>query len=452
MSQDRQNNRQKMGLSRRDFIRRSALAGGILLTPSALAACADEQTGAQSGATPNATSGTGAGGNTGGTTVRYMAVAEPVSDYIRDEMVPIFREETGINVEVDTTDYVSLHDKQVLELQGDRFDVYQVDQVWLQSYARSGFLEPLGPQLSEDLNQAFYDNLMQICSLNDQQWTLPLSAIPVDYYYRQDVLETAGLEPADTWDDVLTIAKETMKTDQSGNVASWGFAVRGERGNPITWTWLPMLWAWGGQIFDDNMQPVYNNEQGVASVEYFKELNTTSPPGWQSAQDVAALMQQGECSQTTLMSVYNGAMDDPEQSTVVDQIGFAEMPRKEQRASILGMWTLGIGANSPNKDAAWQFVEFLSRPENARQMALAGAVGATQPAIYEGPDVPRYFPVLGKVLEYAQPPPLIPQAEEWFLITGTELQNALSGAKAPQQAMDDAASQVSAMLADSGSG
>jgi multiple sugar transport system substrate-binding protein len=414
--------------SRRQFLRTTAIAGGALFVPSAvLAACGGD-------------GDKGGDGGGGGTPISYMAVAEPISDYIRESIIPDFTKETGITVQVDTTDYVKLHDKQVLELQGDRYDVYQVDQVWLQSYAKSGFLEPLDGNVGDDLTKSFYPNLLEIGKLDGKQWVLPLSAIPVDYYYRKDILESKGLQPANTWDDVLEIAKET----KGGSM--WGFAVRGERGNPITWTWLPMFWSFGGQLFDSSGTPTYNSEAGIASVEFFKSLNQYSPPGWHSAQDVAALMQQNKASQTTLMSVYNGSMDDKSQSKVVGKVEFGEMPKQQARATILGMWTIGVGAKSKNKDSAWKFVEYLSRPEVAKKMALAGTVGATQPATYADPKAPRYFPVLGKVLEYAQPPPLIPEGEEWFLITGTELQNALSGRKSPKQAMDDATAQVRKLL------
>jgi ABC-type glycerol-3-phosphate transport system substrate-binding protein len=286
--------------------------------------------------------------------------------------------------------------------------------------------------------------------MDGKQWVLPLSAIPVDYYYRKDLLDAAGLKPADTWDDVLNIAQKTMAKDASGTVTRWGFATRGEPGNPITWTWLPMLWSFGGQVFDDKMMPVYNSEAGVASVEYFKQLNQTAAPGWHSAQEVAAALQQDQATQTTLMSVYNAAMDDPKDSKVVGKVEFGEMPTKVKRATMLGMWTLGLNAKSSKKDAAYQFIDYLSTPENAKKMALGGAVGATQPAIYKDPKAPRYFPVLGKVLEYASPPPLIPEADEWFQITGTALQAALSGAKTPKAAMDDAAMQVKQLLQNAG--
>jgi ABC-type glycerol-3-phosphate transport system substrate-binding protein len=284
--------------------------------------------------------------------------------------------------------------------------------------------------------KAFYPNLVKIGNVDGKQWTLPLSAIPVDYYYRKDLLSAAGMKPADTWDDVLTIAQHFRHGNQ------YGFAVRGERGNPITWTWLPMLWAFGGDTLDANNKPLYNNDAGVASLEFFKKLYATSPAGWLSAQDVATAMQQGKSAQTTLMSVYNGAMNDPKQSKVAGKIAFGDMPKKERRASILGMWTIGIGAKSTKTESAWRFVQYLSSEKIATQMALGGTVGATQPAAYNAPSAPDYFPVLGKILSYAQPPPLYAQGDQWFEITGTELQNALSGAKSPKQALDDAASAV----------
>ncbi len=433
--------------SRRTFLKQSVAVGGILAFPSLLAACATAASSAppaNGGATPvaagSAAATPGSKPSTAGSTIRYNAAAEPDSDYIRDKMVPAFTAETGVKVTVDTTDYTKLHDKQVLDLQGDSYDVYQVDQVWLQAYAKSGFLEPLDANLSADMRKTFYDNLMAIGNQDGKQWVLPLSAIPVDYYYRKDILDAAGLAVPDTWDDVLHVAQVTKTATR------YGFASRGERGNPITWTWLPMLWAFGGEIFDANGAPIYNSDAGVASVEFFKKLNATSAPGWLSAQDVAGLLQQDKAVQTTLMSIYNGAMDDPSASKVVGKIVFADMPKEQKRASILGMWTIGIGAKSKNKDAAWQFVEFLSRPANASKMAIDGVVGATQAAIYADPAAPRYFPVLGKVLAYATPPPLIAKAEDWFNITGTELQNALSGVKTPKQAMDDATTQVAALL------
>ena len=403
-----------------------------------------------------ATTGSGQGAKPfAGTTIRYMAVAEPISDYIKAEVIPGFTKETGIKVEVDTTDYVKLHDKQVLELIAGKYDVYQVDQMWVIKYTRNKWLEPLDAYISKyKIPLAnYYSSLTSIGNVGGKQYVLPLSAIPVDYYYNRKMLQAAGIQPPQTWDDVLKAAKALTKdTNGDGTPDQWGIAIRGERGNPITWTFLPMLWSFGGKIFDEKMRPVYNSKEAVAAVQFFKDLNKYSPPGWHSAQDIAALMQQGKAAQLVLMSVYNGAMDDPKQSKVVGDIQFAEMPKGPtgKRASILGLWTIGIGAKSTKKDAAALFLSYLSRVDVAQKMAFSGTVGATMPKIYQAKGAPRFYPVLGKVLNYVQAPPLIPESEEWFLSIGTALQEALSGAKTPQQAMDDSVKQVTEILRKAG--
>ncbi len=393
--------------------------------------------------------GAGESKATAGTTIKYMAVAEPISDFIRTEIVPGFTKETGINIQIDTTDYVKLHDKEVLELLAGNYDIYQIDQIWVKNYIKNKWVEALDPLIkSANINVgAYYSTLLSICQDGGTTYALPLSAIPVDYYYNKDMFAAAGVQPPETWQDVLDIAKKINNPP-----GTWGIAIRGERGNPITWTFLPIFWSYGAQIFDDHMKPVYNSPEGVAALTFFKQLYQYSAPGWHSAQEIATMMQQGQAAQMTLMSVYNAAMDDPAQSKEVGKIMFSDMPKGPtgKRASILGMWTIGIGSRSTKKAAAAQFLAYISRPEIATKLAFSGTVGATMPAIYKDPQAPRFYPVLGNVLTYVQAPPLIPEAEQWFLSFGTALQDALSGAKTPQQALDDSVAEITKVLTDAG--
>ena len=81
-----------------------------------------------------------------------------------------------------------------------------------------------------------------------------------------------------------------------------------------------------------------------------------------------------------------------------------------------------------------------------------GEVAMIRPGetVYTAPGVPSYFPVLSEVLGYVKPPPLIPEGNRWFIITGTALQSALSGKQSVKEAMDDAAKQVQQLLASAG--
>jgi ABC-type glycerol-3-phosphate transport system substrate-binding protein len=378
-------------------------------------------------------------------TIRYLAAAEDDSVFVQKEIIPQFQKETGITVKIDQVEYVNLYTKEVLELRGRNYDVYQVDQVWVQAFAKSGYLVPLDGEIPADTLGHFHPNLMKISNVNGKQWAVPFSAIPVNYTYRKDLTD-----PAKTWSEALEIARKNTKPASGSTPASWGFPIRGQAGNPITWTWLPMLWSFGGDAFDASFKPIYNNEAGLASVSFYKELYKYSPPGWLSDAQVAGYMEQGQGAQTTLQMVFDAPMSSPKSSKVADKIAFAGMPKEVAQASILGLWNIGVSAKSENKANAIKFVEYLSRPAVVKQMALAGVIGSPQPAIYDEPGAPAYFPVLKEVLGYVKPPPLIPEGNRWFIITGTALQSALSGKQSVKEAMDDAAQQVQQLLASAG--
>jgi ABC-type glycerol-3-phosphate transport system substrate-binding protein len=448
-------------LERRDFLKGMAVGSGALLLPAAfLEACASSASpqpssaAGESGAPASATGGSGgtAPSIAPGTTINFLGPAEPDVDYVQKTIIPAFTNATGIKVNVAEVDYVKLHDKDLLEFQTTDYDVFQLDQIWLQQFQKSGYLEPLDSYFSQGVVKPtdFEPSVYKIGTISGHQYALPYNDNAVDYWYNMDMLQAKGLKPADTWDDVLNIAKETTLKDASGNVTQYGFSVRGEPGNPITWTWLPMFWAFGGQLFDDKLHPTYNSDAGIASVEYFKQLNSYSPPGANSAQQVAADMAQGRAAQTVLMSTYNAQMDDPSQSKVVGKIGFSGMPNKVTRSTVLGQWTLGVAASSVQKAAAWQFLDYLTKPATATAMSLAGIVGPTQAAIFKAPNTPRFFPAIEAVLQYASPPPLFPEGDQWFLITGTALQAAVTGQKTPKQAMDDATQQATDLLHKAG--
>jgi multiple sugar transport system substrate-binding protein len=378
-------------------------------------------------------------------TIRFLAPAEDVSVYVQNTIAPKFKQETGITVLVDQVEYNSLYTKEVLEFGSSTYDVYQVDQVWAQAFAKSGYLLPLDGEVAPQILASFFPTLSKIGNVEGKQWVLPFSAIPVNFTYRRDLTSAPG-----TWKDVLETAKRLTRPASGGEQAMWGFPIRGQAGNPITWTWLPMLWSFGGDAFDAEFRPTYNNEAGLESVAFFAELYKYSPPGWLSDSQVANYMEQGQGAQTTLQMVFDAPMSSPKQSKVADKIAFSGMPKQVKQASILGLWTLGISAKSANRGNAVKFIEYLARADIATEMALAGVVGATQPEIFKAPGAPSFFPVLSEVLTYVRPPPILPEGNRWFLITGAALQSALSGKQTVKQAMDDAASQVQQLLSDAG--
>src|SRR5262249_21118667 len=95
-------------------------------------------------------------------TIRFLGPAEDVSVYVQKGIVQKFKEETGITVLVDQVEYNSLYTKEVLEFGSGTYDVYQVDQVWAQAFAKSGYLVPLDGEVAPKTLTSFFPNLSKI--------------------------------------------------------------------------------------------------------------------------------------------------------------------------------------------------------------------------------------------------------------------------------------------------
>ena len=115
--------------------------------------------------------------------------------------------------------------------------------------------------------------------------------------------------------------------------------------------------------------------------------------------------------------------------------------------AVLGTWSWGIPANVSDKDAAWDYIAWITSPEVAQRRAIMGgapvrtSVLGSQEVWSEGFGE-AYYTALTGILEDAAPLTTGNNAEELIEIIGTELSEAVSGQKTPQEALDDAAAAV----------
>jgi multiple sugar transport system substrate-binding protein len=109
-------------------------------------------------------------------------------------------------------------------------------------------------------------------------------------------------------------------------------------------------------------------------------------------------------------------------------------------AATLGGWGFGISTYSRDPERAWQFVEFLSRAEQLRQVQQRqGRIPARRSLI---PAEMR------PILESARPRPAIPEYAQASDILQRWLSSALTGRVTPEQAMREAARETSVLLGD----
>jgi multiple sugar transport system substrate-binding protein len=92
-------------------------------------------------------------------------------------------------------------------------------------------------------------------------------------WYRKDLLAEAGLEPPQTWDQMVTMARRLTKGDKYGASLPYGQTAMT---NSITWT---LIYQAGGRVIAPDNSVVFNSDATVAVLEFLKEMHQYVPPG-----------------------------------------------------------------------------------------------------------------------------------------------------------------------------
>ena len=102
-------------------------------------------------------------------------------------------------------------------------------------------------------------------------------------YYRQDLLDAQEIEVPTTWTGIYDAAMAAQDRDNE----LWGMAIMTKR-DPQTginlWTFIN---AWGNELFDENYQAAFVNDQGYAAAEFFKQVADNIAPSGHAGHDYA---------------------------------------------------------------------------------------------------------------------------------------------------------------------
>lgn len=137
-----------------------------------------------------------------------------------------------------------------------------------------------------------------------------------------------------------------------------------------------------------------------------------------------------------------GSVGDPESSRLEpEQVGIAPLPAGEggESASGLGGWNFFINAGSDDdlKDAGYEFVRFMTAPEQQRSYALGGSYLPTRAALYEDRQIIDAIPVVElapEALARTRPRPRSPYYSDMSLRMAEQFNNVVAGDVEPQSA------------------
>lgn len=275
------------------------------------------------------------------------------------------KEHPEITIEAEFMVDDGMSDKYTLALQnGTAPDVVACALDWTTTFANAGLLAPLDEFIEADgvdVGQ-YVPGAIEASTVNGNLYALPFRSETYTLFYNKDILAAAGYDKGpETWDEVKEIAA-ACTTDE---VAGYGLC--GANYSNYSFQYITMLRSSGGSILnEDNTQSALGSEAALQTAQLYKDLAAYAPASMLENDNVAnrTLFASGK------VAMYmSGIYDVPEILKANPDLNFActmaPTQNGAERSTILGGWSVGIAECSENKEAAWEFVKFLTSPEVA---------------------------------------------------------------------------------------
>ena len=401
-----------------------------------------------------------------GTTINLL-MEDVLDTQILEPMLPEFTELTGITVNFEKVGYGVMHEKLVPQLAAGpgngTYDVLEVDFYWVYEFARSGWVEDLGPRIADsggaiDLDRFIPATLDIVSRADGTTWYVPFYAYPMGLIYRDDLLndetfkaefaEASGMELAipDTVEEYvdLAIAISAWKGEEM-----YGAAMTAQQVDPIVMEFCNFLYSAGGDFYDADLTvPTINDENGVRAAQLYVDcVNQAAQPGAASANydDSIAVYSQGRAFSSVSFMWMLSVVDGDEEAVARDKSKAVVMPGG---VGLSGAWGWGIPVSSPNPDAGWEFMRWVESPEIVMRRAQAGSV-QTQIAPFENEEVLASYPWMPEaatMITEGKGLPAVTKQTQLVEIVGRHLANAVAGGATAQEAMDAAAAELAELL------
>lgn len=313
-----------------------------------------------------------------------------------------------------------------------------------------GIAQDLTPLLGEEFIAGFDQDVLSESYVNDQLAYAPYYSIPMSLIYRIDLLEEAGVEPPETWNDFIDVAEAlTIDTNGDGSIDQWGFAMVGTADASGGARFAPILRAFGAadlQKDGDQWKTTIDSDAGVKAIQFYADLVTKHdvvPPGALSTAypDAVNLMASGQAAMIISGSHAVEGIIAASDGKLEGKFGSVPLPRTEsgEHVSVLGQLGFSISDRTEHAEAAAEYLKFYLSQEN--QIAWTKATGRIPTRIdaleSEDLDHPQYEGFMA-AMQYGYETPAVPYYLTVQTIAAEAYQAVISGTSADVAAQEAA--------------
>lgn len=291
----------------------------------------------------------------------------------------------NINISYAKKDYQTYEDN-LLETMaaGTGPDILMIHNTWLPRYINRLVAAPTDLITFKDVQNNFVDVAASDFVSEGYIMALPLSVDTLALYYNKDIFNTKGIpQPPATWEEFLEAVETLTTRNEQGDIVFAGAAI-GTANNvnrAVDILCLLMIQS-GVQMVDDGYtqatfhQPIaVDNETfylGERALEFYTNFSNSfnSVYTWNNQLDYS--LDAFARGQAGMMFNYAYNIPTIKSQSPFLNFGVAPMPQiktAQVDVNYANYWGLAVSRTSKSSAAAWQFINWLTQPENMQLYA-----------------------------------------------------------------------------------
>jgi multiple sugar transport system substrate-binding protein len=282
------------------------------------------------------------------------------------------------------------------------------------------------------------------------QYGIPFDGESTGLFYRTDLFDQAGIdEPPATWEEFEAAAKKLTIPAKK----QYGYILFATE---AAYYWYPWLWQAGGDVLTDDGEIAFTSPEGREAAEFYVGLRKYSPPDYlnSNSYDGRVAFATGKVAMYMAGSWFAGTLTG-EYPKIKGKWATAPLPEGDAgcKTTIAGDH-LVVFNGSENKDAAWLWIEFLSKPENMALWTFGDPDSTLLPprkSLLESPELTEKKPILEGFADAMQcgvigeSDPNTPKIEQAL---NEQLGKAMYGDITADEAIDNAAEEVEEIISE----
>jgi multiple sugar transport system substrate-binding protein len=398
--------------------------------------------------------GSSSGGASSGGSIRGQTITVMVPYDMPQKLLNQFTAQTGVKVNYVKLGWDATHTKLVTANAAHEYiaDVAEFDWSFTGQFAGAGWVEPLDTALPKPLLNNL-KNTDAAFTANGHTWAACYSNDFRVSMYNKKMFAKAGISsfPA-TFDELAT---DVQKLKSAGVQYPLAIPMGATEGGVTPWYLLTL--AMGGQLFDDNLKPVFQSpsSSGYKALQWEVDAlkNGWVSPGAVSLDDTPTFDKFTAGQNAIVLATGPGNMptaNDPKTSSIAGDAALGLVPGTSGPGASFGLPEgLSIPVTAKHKEAAAAFIEWWEQPKNAI------AIYHTQGSLPCGSDALKQLAASGQLqggdvvnAELPHVAPLFPAgAPIWCEQFSSDAQGLLNAAVKGQMSVGDALNQLAAKAA-----